>query len=73
MTWLEELDEEIRERWKVGEVFRIEEIYQLENIFSRRHPENGFVRDKLRRTLQYLRDDDVIEFVDDAGTYKRIK
>lgn len=73
MTWIEELDEQIRKRWKVGEVFRIEEVYQLEGLFSRRHPSNDHIRDKIRQTLQYLRDDDILEFVDDAGTYKRVK
>jgi type II restriction enzyme len=73
MSWLEELDEQIRKRWKVGETFRIEEIYQMEGYFTRHHPSNAHVRDKLRQVLQYLRDDDVLEFVDDAGTYKRLK
>lgn len=73
MAWLDELDEEIRKRWNVGETFRIEEVYQMEAAFARRHPENSYVRDKLRQLLQYLRDDHIIEFVDDNGTYKRLK
>jgi type II restriction enzyme len=73
MAWLEDLDDRIRRKWKVGETFRIEEVYQMESDFARRHPKNRHVRDKLRQLLQYLRDDDVLEFVDDAGTYKRLK
>lgn len=73
MTWLEELDAQIRKRWEVGEVFRVEEVYRFEGYFSRRHPANSHVREKIRQTLQYLRDDDILEFVDDAGTYMRIK
>ena len=73
MSWLEDLDEQISKRWKIGETFRIEEVYQMEAYFARRHPSNNHVRDKLRQVLQYLRDDDVLEFVDDSGTYKRLK
>jgi len=73
MSWLEELDGKIRKQWKIGETFRIEEVYQMEGYFSRRHPRNNHVRDKLRQLLQYLRDDDILEFVDNTGTYKRLK
>lgn len=73
MSWLEELDEQIRKKWKINETFRIEEVYLMEGYFSRRHPRNDHVRDKLRQLLQCLRDDDVLEFVDNVGTYKRLK
>ena len=35
-------------------------------------PENQHVREKIRQTLQQLRDAGLIEFLDDRGTYRRI-
>ncbi|MBE6823326.1 MAG: hypothetical protein E7518_09565 [Ruminococcaceae bacterium] len=38
---------------------------------SRLHPNNNHIRAKIRQQLQVLRNDGIIEFVDNAGTYKK--
>lgn len=72
MSWLQELDEEIRVRWKLNEHFALSQIYALEEKFAKRHPKNKHVRDKLRQTLQILREEGRVEFIDYSGNYERI-
>jgi hypothetical protein len=71
-TWDEQLADIIRNRWKIGQDFTLEDIYGYESHFANLHPENRNVKEKLRQTLQHLRDHDIIEFVDDTGTYRRL-
>jgi len=73
VTWNDELEAMVQKNWQPGDVFRLDDVYKFEKHFSDLHPENTFVRDKLRQTLQNLRDSGVIEFVDDRGTYRRMK
>lgn len=72
MTWDDELAKIIRKRWRVGQTFKLEEIYKFEDHFSRTYPENNFIQEKLRQALQHLRDQKIVEFMSDRGTYKRI-
>lgn len=49
--------------------FTLGEIYKFENILSKKHPENKYVKDKIRQQLQFLRDKGYLEFIK-AGKYK---
>ena len=39
--------------------FRLQELYDFEPYFSLLYPKNNFVKDKIRQTLQKLRDYDL--------------
>lgn len=71
-TWDEELAEVIRKRWRIGQSFKLEDIYGYEGYFMKLHPNNHNIKQKLRQILQRLRNRDIIEFVDDSGTYRRL-
>jgi len=43
--------------------FSLDEMYRFENELSKRHPNNNFVKDKIRQQLQVLRDQGYLEFV----------
>lgn len=51
--------------------FSLDEIYAFEAELSNKHPNNNFIKDKLRQQLQNLRDKGVIEFLG-RGRYRRI-
>lgn len=72
VTWDSELDRLVKERWRVGQCFSLLEVYDFEPRFRRLYPNNAHLRDKLRQTLQHLRDGGVLEFVNDLGTYPRV-
>ena len=43
----------------------------FEDELKKKHPDNNFIKDKIRQQLQYLRDKGFIEFVT-PGHYKKI-
>ena len=49
--------------------FTLDEIYDFENILSKKHPENKHIKDKIRQQLQFLRDKGYLKFLD-RGKYK---
>jgi type II restriction enzyme len=49
--------------------FTLEELYRFESELSMRHPNNNFVKDKIRQQLQILRDKGYLEFVT-RGKYR---
>lgn len=49
--------------------FVLDEIYQFDQQLHEKHPENNFIRDKIRQQLQVLRDDGYIEFLR-RGVYR---
>lgn len=49
--------------------FSLDEVYFFEKDLKKRHPENNFIKDKLRQQLQILRDKGYLEFVS-RGKYK---
>jgi len=51
--------------------FAIEDVYKFENELKKKHPENNFIKDKIRQQLQVLRDKGVLEFVS-KGKYKKL-
>lgn len=77
MSWFEELESDIKKTWDVGEVFTLQDIYELEEDYKRQHPGNSHVRATMRDFLQELRDAGVIEFRGErgdpeSGTYRRL-
>ena len=73
MSWDDELRKIVIKKWTVGQVFALREVYRYEPYFSKLYPRNRHVREKLRQILQHLRDEGTIQFVDDEGTYRRIR
>jgi type II restriction enzyme len=51
--------------------FSLEDAYRFEEELKAQHPENNFVKDKIRQQLQVLRDKNIIEFVS-RGKYRKI-
>lgn len=49
--------------------FNLSDIYTYENQLARLHPDNRYVRDKIRQQLQVLRDLGLLEFLGD-GKYR---
>lgn len=52
--------------------FSLEDIYKFEIVLQIKHPDNNFVKDKIRQQLQLLRDKGFIEFTS-RGNYRRIR
>ena len=71
-TWKSELWRLIRDKWEVGQEFTLSEIAAFESHFKNLYPDNTVITDSLRHWLQRLRDERLIEFVDDRGTYRRV-
>ncbi len=51
------------------EKFSLNEVYAFEKELRMKHPDNNFIKDKIRQQLQVLRDEGYIEFVG-SGMYK---
>ena len=51
--------------------FTLNQVYVFEDELKQKHPENNFVKDKIRQQLQYLRDKGFIEFIS-PGHYRKI-
>ena len=51
--------------------FKLEQVYAFVNELHEKHPENNFVKDKIRQQLQCLRDKGFIEFTA-RGQYRKI-
>ncbi len=71
MTWKQDLLTIIKDHWGVGTEFTLHDLYMFEEELSATHPDNNTVRAKIRQTLQDLRRDLIVEFVDNRGTYRR--
>ncbi len=54
-----------------SDTFTLNDVYKFENQLQIKHPNNKFVKDKIRQQLQILRDKGFIEFVS-RGRYKKI-
>ena len=46
-------------------------MYAFENELKLKHPENNFIKDKIRQQLQYLRDKGFVKFLE-RGKYKKL-
>lgn len=51
--------------------FSLNDIYAYEDKLKQKHPNNQFIKDKIRQQLQVLRDKGIIEFVG-RGNYRKI-
>jgi type II restriction enzyme len=51
--------------------FTLNQVYQFEKELQIKHPDNKFVKDKIRQQLQYLRDKGFVEFTT-RGNYKKV-
>ena len=51
--------------------FQLKDVYAFEDRLKALHPENNFVRDKIRQQLQFLRDKGYIEFIS-RGHYRKV-
>jgi SAD/SRA domain/Dam-replacing HTH domain len=72
VAWNQELRAFVVGTWAIGATFTLSDVYAYEGELAANHPANENVRDKIRQTLQHLRDAGLIEFVDDRGTYRRV-
>jgi type II restriction enzyme len=50
--------------------FTLDDVYKFEQSLKTKHPDNKFIKDKIRQQLQILRDKGVIEFTS-RGAYKK--
>ena len=73
MNWKSEVCLIIKQICPIGEMFNLYDIYKHKEQLQNLYPNNNHIEDKIRQTLQYLRDDEIIEFIDNNGEYKRIK
>lgn len=51
--------------------FQLKDVYAFENHLKRLHPENNFIRDKIRQQLQLLRDKGYVKFIS-RGRYQKV-
>jgi type II restriction enzyme len=51
--------------------FTLNQIYAYIDDLQKKHPDNSFIKDKIRQQLQLLRDKGFIEFTS-RGNYKKI-
>ena len=49
--------------------FTLQELYNFENVLSKKYPNNKHIKDKIRQQLQLLRDKNYLEFLG-GGKYK---
>lgn len=73
MGWKNEVNAIIQKICASGETFNLSDLYEYKDYLEKLYPNNNHITDKIRQTLQYLRDEAVVEFLDDNGNYKRIK
>jgi len=52
--------------------FKLEDIYRFETELQKKHPNNNFIKPKIRQQLQILRDKGIISFVS-QGKYIKVK
>jgi Dam-replacing HTH domain len=52
--------------------FTLDDIYRYRDELQRCYPENRNLDAKIRQGLQELRDEGIIEFVDNNGRYRRL-
>lgn len=54
-----------------NQMFNLQDMYAFEATLKAKHPENNFIKDKIRQQLQQLRDLGFIEFLG-KGCYKKL-
>lgn len=54
------------------QTFTLNQVYAFEEELKLKHPNNNFVKDKIRQQLQVMRDNGLLEFVA-RGQYRKVK
>lgn len=54
------------------QIFTLNDVYLFELELQKKFPDNLHIKAKLRQQLQLLRDDGIIEFVDNRGTFRKV-
>ena len=73
VTWKYIMEMFIRIKWKPDELFTLQEIYNLYNdVLQKLYPDNNTIKASIRRTLENLRDDNIIKFLDNNGSYSLV-
>ena len=72
MSWKSEVYFIVKRIYPIGQMFNLDDIYKYKEQLQNLYPNNNHIEDKIRQTLQYLRNDGIIEFTDNNGEYKRI-
>lgn len=73
MSWQSEVYSLIAKNCSVGETFDLSILYQYHSYLQELYPKNKHITDKIRQSLQYLRDSGKIEFIDNNGLYRRLE
>ena len=68
INWYDALKEYIKLNNMIR--FTLEDMYRFESELAKKFPENHTIRSSIRRSLQALRDDGYLVFVDDNGSYR---
>lgn len=73
-TWMEDVEDLLRQNWKAGEVFRLSDAYSIVGELQRRRPDSARISDivmvqtRIRDALQQLRNQKRVSFLG-SGTY----
>lgn len=70
VTWYDNVRTLVLERWATGQTFSLNDAYDFEETLGSYFPGNAHVKEKIRQTLQKLRDAGEIESLDKRGFYK---
>lgn len=70
MAWPDDVADKLR---LLPRRFRLEDVYRFVPTFHQRHPENRHIEEKVRQSLQLLRDAGKIKFLPDRGTYENLE
>ena len=54
----------------LNDIFSLSDIYNFELELKNLHPENNYIKNKIRQQLQFLRDKNYIEFLG-KGKYRK--
>lgn len=69
MAWRDDVLDVVE---RLPPTFQLRHVYRFIPKLHREHPENRHIAEKIRQQLQVLRDEGVLEFVEPAGTYRRV-
>ena len=73
ITWKYTIKSLIMIKWKVDEVFTLQNFYDLyHDTLKKLYPMNNTIDASIRGTLEKLRDANVIRFIDNRGSYALI-
>ena len=50
--------------------FTLEDMYKFVDSLALKYPNNNYIEDKIRQQLQFLRNEGLIQFIDNNGSYK---